>query len=228
MGILLCPSMMCADAGNLRQEVKLLEEAGCDMFHVDIMDGNFVPNFAMGLQDAACITGATSRPVDVHLMIEKPVQYVETFAAAGADILYIHPEADVHAPRTLQKITDLGMSPGIALNPGTSVEAAEFILPLCRYVLVMTVNPGFAGQKYLPFIDKKIQRLIALKQEYDYKIIIDGACSPDIIRQWSRKGADGFVLGTSALFGKNRPYGDIMAELRQLTEDSDGKPDRDL
>jgi ribulose-phosphate 3-epimerase len=138
------------------------------------------------------------------------------FAELGADIIYIHPEADIHAPRTLQSIIDCGAKAGIAINPGTTVEVIRPLLSLAEYVLVMTVNPGFAGQKYLPFVDEKIDVLLSLKQQYGYHIMIDGACSPDVIRTLSAKGVEGFVLGTSALFGKDKSYKDIMKSLRGL------------
>ena len=216
MDKLLCPSMMCASFGDLAHEIRALEDAGADIFHIDIMDGTFVPSFGMGLQDTMWIAQHTDRPVDVHLMIQNPGQYISLFSDMGVDIIYIHPEADVHAPRTLQKIIDAGKRPGIALNPGTAAETIEPLLSLVEFVLVMTVNPGFAGQRYLPFVDRKIDTLLAWQREQDYHIVIDGACSTERIASLSNRGVEGFVLGTSALFGKGRPYGDIMSELRAL------------
>lgn len=212
MDKLLCPSMMCADFGNLSQEIELLEKAGADIFHIDIMDGKFVPNFGMGLQDLEFICKRAEIPTDVHLMIENPGEYVERFADMGVQIIYIHPEADVHSARTLQKIRDKGVKAGIAVNPGTVVETIMPLLSLADYVMVMSVNPGFAGQKYLDFVDEKIERLKQLQGRYSFRIMVDGACSPERIK--ALKGVDGFVLGTSALFGKGRDYGELLSELR--------------
>ena len=213
---LLCPSMMCGDFSNLKAEVMALDQAGADILHLDIMDGLFVPNLGMGLQDVKVIVQNFSRMVDSHLMIQNPSAYVELFASLGVDILYIHPEVDLHPTRTLQKILDCGAIPGIAISPGTSYELIEPLLYLAEYVLVMTVNPGFVGQRYLEFVDPKIEKLVSQKETYGYRVIVDGACSPERIERLSQRGVDGFVLGTSALFGKQRPYGEIMDELRLL------------
>ena len=163
---LLCPSMMCANYRNLEKEVNDLIEAGVDIFHIDIMDGQFVPNFGMGLQDVEYICKASTIPVDAHLMIENPGNYVEKFAKLGIDIIYIHPESDVHPTRTLQSIIDLGVKPGIAINPGTAVETIKPLLPFVDYVMVMSVNPGFSGQKYISSVDEKIAQLVELKEKY--------------------------------------------------------------
>ena len=213
---LLCPSMMCADFGNLEHEIDLLTSAGADLLHVDIMDGSFVPNFGMGLGDAAFISKTSNVPIDLHLMIQNPAQHISLFAALHPRIIYIHPEADQHPTRTLQLIKDQDIAPGIAINPGTAIATITPLLHLASYVLVMTVNPGFAGQTYLPFVTDKIMELAALKADYKFSIIIDGACSPDKIDELGSIGADGFVLGTAALFGKDRPYGEIIKELRSL------------
>lgn len=213
---LLCPSMMCADFKNLINEVNKLQKSGCDIFHVDIMDGNFVPNFGMGLQDIECICKNSTIPVDVHLMITRPEQHIEKFAKIGVDIIYIHPETEYHPMRTLQYIKDLGCKPGIAIDPAMSVESVIPLLPLVDYVLVMSVNPGFAGQKYLDSVDVKIRKLAELKNTYNFTMIMDGSCSPEKIKACGNMGMDGFVLGTSALFGKGRPYIDIISELRQI------------
>jgi ribulose-phosphate 3-epimerase len=211
---------MCANYENLEQEIQALEAADIDAFHIDIMDGCFVPNFGMGLQDAELICKKATKPVDVHLMIENPANYVEKFANIGASIIYIHSESDKHPTRTIQTIIDNGAKAGIAINPGTSIEVIKPLLSLLDYVLVMTVNPGFSGQKYLSFVDEKINELLVLRNihpdDYTYKIMIDGACSPDKIQYLNAKGVEGFILGTSALFGKAKTYEQIMPYLRAL------------
>jgi ribulose-phosphate 3-epimerase len=214
----LTASMMCANFGNLEQEVRKLEEGNIDSFHIDIMDGRYVPNFAMSLNDMVYIAGTTSKPLDVHLMIEHPSNHIGLFLKhlRKGDTVYIHPEAEYHPSTTLQAIINAGMIPGIAINPGTSVETVMEMLQIVDKVLVMSVNPGNAGQMYLPYVSKKIDKLLQLKDEMRIQIYWDGACGADKILQFAPKGVDGFVLGTALLFGKNRPYGDIISDIRKL------------
>lgn len=214
---LLCPSMMCANFASLQKEIEDLEEGGIDIFHLDVMDGSFVPNFGMGLQDIEYICKTATKPCDVHLMIENPSKYVDKFASLGAKIIYIHPEIDPHACRTLQMIKDAGAKAGIAINPGTSFGTVKDLLHLCDYVMLMSVNPGFAGQKYLDFVTPKFKKFVEEAKNYGgYDVMIDGACSPEKIEMLSKIGVKGFILGTSALFGKGRSYQEIIKELREL------------
>lgn len=216
----LTASMMCANYGNLEREVRLLEEGGIDSFHIDIMDGRYVPNFAMSINDMAYIASATNKPLDVHLMIEHPNNNIQIFLRKlrRGDTVYIHPEAEYHPSTTLQKIIDAGMVPGIAINPGTSIETVYEMLRIVRKVLVMSVNPGNAGQMYLPYVGKKIDNLVPLKKEMGFKVYWDGACSEDRILQFAPKGVDGFVLGTTLLFGKEAPYQETIEKIRKFGE----------
>lgn len=214
---LLCPSMMCADFSSLKDEIENLEKGGIDIFHLDVMDGSFVPNFGMGLQDIEYICKTATKPCDVHLMIENPSKYIDKFAKLGVNIIYIHPETDSHACRTLQMIRDAGVKSGIAVNPGTSFETVKDLLYLCDYVMLMSVNPGFAGQKYLDFVSEKFKKFVDESENYGgYDVMIDGACSPEKIEKLSKIGVKGFILGTSALFGKGRSYKEIIDGLRGL------------
>lgn len=216
MSIELTASMMCANYGNLEKEVHDLDSAGIDSFHIDIMDGRYVPNFAMSLNDMAYIATATRKALDVHLMIEHPNNNIEIFLnkLRKGDTVYIHPEAEYHPSTTLQKIINAGMIPGIAINPGTSIEAVREMLVIVKKVLVMSVNPGNAGQMYLPYVGDKIERMLKIKERLGFKIYWDGACSRDKIETYGPKGVNGFVLGTTLLFGKERPYKEIIEEIR--------------
>ena len=215
MSRLLCPSLMCADFRHLADEVQALDQAGADIFHCDIMDGTFVPNFTMGVMDVKAVRQVTDKPVDCHLMIDDPADKVDWFIDAGADIVYIHPESERFVVRTLAHIRSRGAKAGLAINPDTPVSQITEMLNLCDYVMVMTVNPGFAGQKFIPFTRAKVEQLAVMKETYGFMLMVDGACSPEVIRDLSAIGADGFVLGTSALFGKGRPYKELLAELKE-------------
>lgn len=214
----LTASMMCADYGNLEREVKNLDEGAIDSFHIDIMDGRYVPNFAMSLNDLHYIASATKKPLDVHLMIEHPSNNINLFLKnlREGDTVYIHPEAEYHPSTTLQNIINAGMVPGIAINPGTSVETVMEMLRIVKKVLVMSVNPGNAGQMYLPYVGKKITKLLSIKEDMDFEIYWDGACSSDKILEFAPKGVQGFVLGTTLLFGKDKPYGETLQDIREL------------
>lgn len=211
-------SMMCADFGNLEKEVRDLEQGGIDSFHIDIMDGRYVPNFAMSLNDMKYIASITDKPLDVHLMIEHPNNRIDLFLnnLRKGDTVYIHPEAEYHPSTTLQQIIDAGMIPGIAINPGTSIETVLEMLRIVKRVLVMSVNPGNAGQMYLPYVGDKITKLLALKEEMDFEVYWDGACGADKILEFAPKGVKGFVLGTTLLFGKEKTYGEILKNIREL------------
>ena len=218
MNFELTASMMCADYGNLEKEVMNLAEGGIDSFHIDIMDGRYVPNFAMSLNDMRYIASVSPKPLDVHLMIEHPNNRINLFLdnLRKGDTVYIHPEAEYHPSTTLQSIINAGMIPGIAINPGTSVETVMEMLRIVKKVLVMSVNPGNAGQMFLPYVGKKITKLLSMKEDMDFELYWDGACSADKIVEYAPKGVKGFVLGTTLLFGKKRAYGETLQDIRQL------------
>lgn len=216
MNKILCPSMMCADFSNLEKEVKSLEAANIDIFHIDIMDGGYVPNFGMGLQDLEFISNTTTKLVDVHLMINNPSKYINMFIDKGADIVYFHPETDINPVSTLIKIKELGAVPGIAISPAISINSVVELLPYCENIMVMTVNPGFAGQKFLEPTLNKIKELFELKEKgFIFKIFVDGAISEEKIKSLSQIGVEGFVLGTSALFNKDESYQNIIEKLKK-------------
>ena len=215
---ILTASMMCSDFGNLEREVKSLEDAGIDSFHIDIMDGRYVNNFAMSLYDMAYIAKASDIPLDVHLMLEHPRNNISLFLKElrPGDTVYIHPEAEYHPSTTLQKIIDAGMHPGIAINPGTSVETVKEMLRIVDHVLVMAVNPGNASQMFLPYVGEKVEHLIELREKMGFKLFWDGACGAERMKEYAYHGMDGFVLGTTLLFGKKTPYKEIIKSVRDL------------
>ena len=220
MNVELMASMMCADYSDLGGEVRALEKGGIDSFHIDIMDGRYVQNFAMSLNDLKCIRSLTDKPLDVHLMVEHPLNTIGLFTdnLRKGDTIYIHPEAEYHPSTTLQRIIDAGMTPGIAINPGTSIESVRMMLRIVKKVLVMSVNPGNAAQMFLPYVREKYDQLLALKDEMGFDIYWDGACGADKIKEYAPLGVKGFVLGTTLLFGKGRDYGETLKTIRSMVE----------
>ena len=210
--------MMCANYRNLEREVRELDEGGIDSFHIDIMDGRYVQNFAMSLNDLRCIRSLTKTPLDVHLMVEHPLNTIGMFieSLAPGDTIYIHPEAEYHPSTTLQRIIDAGLIPGIAINPGTSVEEVRMLLRIVKKVLVMSVNPGNASQMFLPYVREKYDELLQLKDEMGFSIYWDGACGMDKIREYAPLGVKGFVLGTTLLFGKEVSYGETLRSIHEM------------
>jgi len=200
MDIELSASMMCANYANLEREVRELEDAGIDSFHIDIMDGSFVDNFGMGYQDMAFIKSITTKTVDAHLMVKKPYNYLDILFKLGIDIIYIHPEVDPDPATTIEKIHQHGAVAGIAINPGTSISSIEELLNTVDRVLVLGVNPGHAGRKYQDYVDEKIKKLLHLKSRCGFEIFMDGAVTTERIQYWAPHGVKGFILGTATLF----------------------------
>ena len=212
--LLLCPSMMCVDYDFLKNEVLKLDQAGIDIFHCDIMDGNYVENMALSPNDVKSICKNTNKPVDVHLMVTNSEVVCDIYLKTDVSIIYIHPETTKFPNELILKIKAAGKKAGIVINPQDSLSKFNELIPLCDYILVMTVNPGFSGQKYLEWVEPKINELLTLKKELNFKLVIDGACSPTVIKKLYPLGVDGFVLGTSALFNKNDRYDTIIKQIR--------------
>ncbi len=201
---LIAPSILSADFARLGEEVRAVEAAGADWIHFDVMDGHFAPDITFGPLVAKAVKGVASKPLDVHLMIENPDRYVEHFAKAGADYISVHVETQGHLHRTIQLIRKLGASPGVVLNPSTSPATVEWVLSDVDYVLVMSVNPGFGGQAFIPSSLDKIRTLRAMIRDKGLSTIIqvDGGVNAKTIKEISRAGVDVFVAG-SAIFGSD-------------------------
>jgi len=199
---LIAPSILSADFSRLGEEIKAVEAAGADWIHVDVMDGHFVPNITIGPMIVEAVRKVTKLPIDVHLMIENPQDFIPDFAKAGADLISVHAEEGYHLDRTLNLIRDLGKRPAVVLNPATPISAIENVLPLVDMVLLMTVNPGFGGQKFIPYCKQKITDLRKLvdDQKLQTLIEVDGGVKIDNIGELAKLGADVFVAG-SAVFG---------------------------
>ncbi len=201
MSVLLAPSILSCDFGRLAEEVATVDDAGADWIHVDVMDGHFVPNITLGPAITGAARRATARPLDVHLMIQDPDRYVEAFAEAGAAVLTVHQEVTPHLHRTVQAIRELGVAPGVAVNPATPIETLTDILPELDLVLVMTVNPGFGGQSFIPATLDKTRRMRALMDRVGSRarLEVDGGVTPKNAAALVRAGADVLVAG-SAVF----------------------------
>ncbi|KYO66755.1 ribulose-phosphate 3-epimerase [Thermovenabulum gondwanense] len=206
----IAPSILSADFSNLEQEIKKVEDFGADFIHIDVMDGNFVPNITLGPCVIESIRKVTNLPFDVHLMVENPERYLKDFAEAGADIISFHQEATHHVHRTIQDIKKLGIKAGVAINPATPVSLIEDILEEVDLILVMSVNPGFGGQSFIKSALKKISTLkqIILKNNYKTLIEVDGGINEDNAEKIVKAGADILVAG-SAIYKSCDPKGVI-------------------
>lgn len=208
----IAPSILSADFANLQRDVQYVEQHGADYIHIDVMDGQFVPNITFGPNVVKALRPVTKLPLDVHLMIVDPERYIDAFADAGADIIGIHVEATNHVHRALQMIKNKDVKAEIVLNPGTSVEAIKPVLSMVDQVLVMTVNPGFGGQSFIDSTLDKIKELAQLKLEhgYDYDIQVDGGIVPQTAKLCKEAGANVFVAG-SYIYDADKPEERIQA-----------------
>ena len=213
---LLAPSILSADFSNLSQQIRLTEIGGADWIHCDIMDGHFVPNITFGPVAVKAVRKLTKLPVDVHLMIEKPDKFLEDFAKAGADYISVHVEEVVHLNRTINRIKELGCKAGVVINPATPVESVKDVAEYIDLLLIMTVNPGFGGQKFIPNSIRRIKEAVDLRSERhaSFLIEIDGGVNIDTIKKAHSAGVDVFVAG-SAIFHSENISG-ATAELKNL------------
>jgi ribulose-phosphate 3-epimerase len=195
----IAPSILAANFAKLGDEVRTVEEAGADVIHVDIMDGHFVPNLSLGIPVVASLRKATRLPLDVHLMIEQPELYIDEFIRAGASRVLVHQEATAHLDRALAMIRELGAEAGAAINPATPVGMLSEVLDKADTILVMTVNPGFGGQKFIPNSYEKIRQLNQIRARYNggFRIEVDGGVEPENTAALAQAGANTFVAGTS-------------------------------
>ncbi len=214
----IAPSILSADFANLANEIRDVEKGGADYIHVDVMDGHFVPNITIGPLIVEAIRPVTKLPLDVHLMIENPDQYIEAFIKAGADIITVHQEACVHLHRTIMMIKEQGVKAGVVLNPATAVSLIEEILPELDMVLLMTVNPGFGGQRFIPSVLKKVEELSSLREalELDFEIEIDGGVNIETAGLCTNAGADVLVAGSAVYNQEDRAA--AIAAIREAAE----------
>jgi len=213
---LIAPSMLAADFGNLQRDTEMVNNSDADWFHIDVMDGHFVPNISYGMPVIAAIKKHATKPLDVHLMIEKPERYIEDFANVGADIITVHHESTIHLHRTLRQIKTAGCKAGIVLNLTTPVSVLEDILPECYMVLLMSINPGFGGQKFEDITYNRVKKLRKMvdEQGLDTLIEIDGGVTDKNIALLAEAGANVFVAGSHVF--KSNTQSETIANLKRL------------
>lgn len=217
MAAVLAPSILSADFARLGEEVRAVEAGGAALIHVDVMDGHFVPNITIGPAVTRAVRGVTELPLDCHLMIEQPARYVEAFVEAGAEMVSVHVEADRHLHRTVHRIRELGAKAGVVLNPATPLEALTEILPETDFVLLMSVNPGFGGQRLIPAVLRKVRALREWidRDRLDTRIEIDGGVNLDNLDEVAASGVDMIVAG-SAVFGADDVRATTETMVRRL------------
>jgi ribulose-phosphate 3-epimerase len=212
--ILISPSILSADFSNLRAEIEALEDAGADMIHIDVMDGHFVPNLTFGPAVIAALKKYTSLPFDVHLMIDQPEKWIQTYVDAGANLITVHPEATTHLDRTISQIKSYGIKAGISLLPTTQINVLDFIIDKIDLILIMTVNPGFSGQKFMINQLKKISTISSIIKEMDIILAVDGGINDETGKLCTQAGANMLISGNYIFTGN---YKERINNLKKST-----------
>ena len=222
----IAPSILSADFTRLREEIKAVEKAGADYIHIDVMDGHFVPNITIGPMIVKAVRRITDLPLDVHLMISEPDRFIDQFAATGASIITVHAESSIHLHRTIQHIRDKGVRTGVSLNPATPLEVLEYILEDLSMILLMTVNPGFESQEFIPQVIPKVKRLkeIINKRGLNIEIEVDGGIGPKTINLVSSAGANVFVAGSAIFYSED--YEKTIRLMRKRMANAGRKDDK--
>jgi ribulose-phosphate 3-epimerase len=220
--LLIAPSILSADFSKLGEEVRSVEKATADWIHVDVMDGHFVPNLTIGPMVVEALRKITKLPLDCHLMISNPEQWIDEFADAGATTITVHSEATVHLDRLLHQIREKGCKAGVSVNPGTSLAMIEEVLDIVDLVLVMSVNPGFGGQKFIESTISKVERLAEVRGKRKFLIEIDGGVNASNIGRLALSGVDVFVAGSAVFSAKDRSksMGDLRSALKKAARES--------
>lgn len=214
----IAPSLMCTDLGNVASDIEELDKAGIDFYHIDIMDGQFVPNFTLGPDFVRTVRKLTDKPLDLHIMANEPEKFIDLFSEAGADMIAIHAEATTNLQGTLSKIQSLGMKAGVAINPSTPLSVLEYVYAVTDYVIVMTVNPGFAGQTFIPEMYQKINQLNQeiTKRGRSIDIQVDGNIGDETIPLCVENGATMFIGGSSSVYRKGYTLSENVKHMRGI------------